>query len=134
MKVYIFVALGGFSGAISRFFCSQLFDQEGTLLPIETLIINLIGCFLLSYLIHLPAFQRKWPQDVRTGITTGFIGSFTTFSTLSVESLQLLQQNQGEWMVSYIIISLIGGYIFVHLGYRMASIPAKRRSERERQS
>lgn len=134
MRLYLSVAFGGFLGAIARASSSQFLPGEGTPFPIGTFIINLIGCFFLSYLIHLPSFQKRWPLYIRTGITTGFIGSFTTFSTLSVESLQLLQHNQWEVMASYLLLSVLGGFIFVHFGLLMASKRNQQGNERENQS
>ncbi|MFP3381294.1 CrcB family protein, partial [Bacillus sp. SIMBA_069] len=71
--------------------------------PLATLLINLAGCFLLAWLTTYITRLNILPSEVITGIGTGFIGSFTTFSTFSVETVQLI--NHSEWSTAFLYVS-----------------------------
>lgn len=68
-----------------RYCISLLFgDTDGY--PFATLTVNLIGCFLLPFLLNHPNVKQKLAPELLTALTVGLIGSFTTFSTLAVET------------------------------------------------
>ena len=97
LAIYMYIALGGASGACLRYFLSQLMLQWfGKGFPFGTLLVNVLGSFCLGYLYaHLEHGQIEivvW----RTTIGIGFLGALTTFSTFSVDTLMLLQQ--GMWL------------------------------------
>lgn len=127
---YIFLILFGVMGAMSRYGLGLLIDTAHY--PLATLIINLLGCFLLAFvtrfLTQLPALS---PQ-LTSAIGTGFIGSFTTFSTFALESTELLQGGDYLSAASYIFISLFGGLIACVLGFQLGSVLLDRRKEVER--
>ncbi|MCQ6281039.1 fluoride efflux transporter CrcB [Bacillus sp. EB600] len=92
--VYIFVGIAGVLGSLSRYYLGL---SIGTWwhhdFPLPTLSINLIGCFILSWLtMYISRLNLLHPYLV-TGIGTGFIGSFTTFSTFSVETVKLIHSS-----------------------------------------
>ena len=85
MSEIIFVSIGGFFGAISRFAVSKsVKSRKKTSFPVGTFAVNLMGSFLLGLLIGM---HLKGDHYALLGI--GFMGSFTTFSTLMLESEQL---------------------------------------------
>ena len=94
-KVYkmnvLFVMIGGFFGAISRFALGEWIHTSNGF-PLGTLFINLIGCFFLGWFLTFVSQKKKIRPELTLLIGTGFVGSFTTFSTFSVETLTLLQQ------------------------------------------
>jgi len=85
-----------------------------------TLAVNLVGCFLLGGIAQYGLTHLSIPPEWRIGITVGFFGAFTTFSTFSWEAVQLLQD--GEWgrAATYVLTSVIGGLLAVVLGMRIA--------------
>jgi CrcB protein len=86
------IGIGGFCGAICRFLVSgRVHELAGTAMPWGTLAVNFCGSFLLGFIIPLPAGQWFTPQ-VKAATTVGFLGAFTTFSTFSVDTLELLQR------------------------------------------
>ncbi|WP_170292077.1 fluoride efflux transporter CrcB [Heliobacterium mobile] len=94
---YLSVALGGFIGAILRYEIGQFFlpaVQEGGGFPWGTLMINLTGCFALSLFLTLTLEFISVDPNIRLGVSTGFLGAYTTFSTFALESIKLLQQTQ----------------------------------------
>lgn len=116
--VYFVVGLGGTLGAIARFLVDLLL--AGTMLPPSsgTLIVNLAGCFMLGFFLSL-RLERVSPI-LRVGVATGFLGSFTTFSTFSFKVLELFLQWGLQTSVIYISLTAIGGYCFVRLGQALA--------------
>ena len=113
---YLYLGIAGAIGASLRYSLGQFVHWWVHGFPLGTLLINLSGSFALSWLNQ----QLHWPSAWRTVIGSGLIGSFTTFSTFSVETIKLLIQ--GQWLVSftYSSLSLIGGLFFAYLGYRFA--------------
>ena len=105
MSEILLVSADGFLGAISRFAVStQVQKRNRTSFPAGTLIVNLVGAFLLGLLIGL---QIKGELYSLFGI--GFMGAFTTFSTLMLESEQLKNTGKNLLFYSYIISSYLLG-------------------------
>ncbi|MCL0081547.1 fluoride efflux transporter CrcB, partial [Peptococcaceae bacterium] len=114
---YLYVGLGGILGSISRYIISLLIIPVNQIpFPWDTLIVNLLGCYLLSFLASLQLNRLKISAHLRSAILIGFIGSFTTFSTFSVEIMHLLNSSQYITVVIYSAVSLAGGLILAGLG------------------
>ena len=88
--------------------------------PINTLIINVIGCFLLALIITVAFEILKFSSNLRIGIASGLLGAFTTFSTLCKETAGLISQEFYFLAVSYIAVSIILGLLAVYLGVAIA--------------
>ncbi|MFD2616695.1 fluoride efflux transporter CrcB [Terrilactibacillus laevilacticus] len=118
--LYFIVGLGGVFGALTRYFFGISFTHVWQhSFPLPTLLINLIGCFLLSWLTTYLSRRKIFPRDVVIGIGTGYIGAFTTFSTFSVESISLLKTGYYSLSLVYILLSLLGGLFTSWLGYQL---------------
>lgn len=87
--------------------------------PISTLTVNMIGTFLLCFIIAGAFRTLSAHKDVQDIVTTGFLGSFTTFSALSVETLLLVENNQFILAGLYVLCSIIGGLSVGALGFRL---------------
>lgn len=112
------VAIGGFFGAISRFGISRLFKKyDHSDFPYATLFVNLVGSFLLGYVIG--------SDIVETGILllgTGFLGSFTTFSTFKLETIQLHADKKWKPLITYLLISYTVGILFAFIGMALGKV------------
>lgn len=117
-KMYLSVGVGGILGSIGRYLVAEMFPTMHTL-PIATLIVNLTGCFLLSFLLFSLMIKRRFKPWVFTGLTTGVIGSFTTFSTVIVELYDLSQKDL-FLTIFYCFVSLFGGLLCCYFGYSLA--------------
>ncbi len=117
--VYLAVAIGGFLGACARYLVTEAI---GTLrgFPIATLLINLCGSFGLAWFYTITVERLPIHPHVRAGIGTGFIGAFTTFSTLNVELWSLWRSGLWGWFGLYAVASYIGGILASGAGYTLA--------------
>lgn len=118
-RMYLAVGFGGMIGAVCRFSLSSLFPSE-TGFPFATLLANLIGCFLLSFLLNQSVIKQKLSPKLFAALGTGMIGSFTTFSTFMVETVTLYESNT-VLAFSYVGMSILGGLCFCFIGYWSAS-------------
>ena len=119
MMKYVFVMLGGFCGAIVRFGIGQLLPVTGSF-PFATLSVNLLGCLFLGWFSTISANSNKLKPEHVLLIGTGFTGSFTTFSTFSVETIQLFENGYFITACSYVLLSVIAGLLLVFLGFKLA--------------
>lgn len=107
LRVFM-VGLGGVGGALARYGFSLLLNERG-LLPWGTLAVNLLGCFLLALFLTVALSRLSGSSYFVLAVATGFVGSFTTFSAISVEGV-LLMQNFAGYALLYLGLTLTGGY------------------------
>lgn len=115
--IYLYIAIGGASGACMRFFLSQLvFQWFGKGFPFGTLLVNVVGSFSLGFLYSLIEHGQMEATLWRATIGIGFLGAFTTFSTFSVDTLYLLQQ--GLWLkgILNVLLNTLGCLLAAWLG------------------
>ncbi|HEX2944985.1 MAG TPA: fluoride efflux transporter CrcB [Clostridia bacterium] len=121
MRKYIFIGIGGFLGAILRFLTKSvpIYNYHENV-PLNTLVINVSGCFVLALLLTVAFEIWEFDAEIRLGIGTGFLGAYTTFSTLCRETTELLFKGYYFSAVSYITISVVLGLAAVYLGVVLA--------------
>ncbi|MGA9466574.1 MAG: fluoride efflux transporter CrcB [Exiguobacterium marinum] len=120
--LYIYVGLAGAVGALARYGLGLLVDSfETSPFPVATLFINLIGSFLLGWLTHRFLQAEKPSPQIVTIVGTGMIGSFTTFSTFSVETIQLVENDHALLAVAYVFLSITLGLWSSWFGYRIGT-------------
>jgi fluoride exporter len=111
----------GTAGTLARYGLQGLVQERtGPGFPSGTLTVNLIGCFLLGAVGEYALTHLTIPPEWRIGITVGFFGAFTTFSSFSYETVRMVQD--GEWRNAaiYLLASLLGGLLAVFSGIRIA--------------
>jgi CrcB protein len=100
------IAVAGILGCWSRYLMTQLIQAIwGTSFPYATLIINISGCFLMGFLFVETLERLTLPIPLRTGILTGFLGGYTTFSTFSMETVLLLESGEAVKGGLYLLLS-----------------------------
>jgi fluoride exporter len=116
MQQIILIAVGGSLGAVARWGLSTYISQSTNgSFPWGTLIINLTGSFLIGMFMEL--FDRAMiPSEWRSFITIGFLGAYTTFSTYTLESVNLLRDGELRLATVNILSSNVVGIISVVLG------------------
>lgn len=122
LKKYILVSIGGFLGATSRFAVKSLFLMDNSLLlfPIGTLVVNITGSFALAFFLTLVSGILTFDEDIRTGVAVGFLGAYTTFSTLCKETVTLLTEGSYLYVAGYVVASVGLGLAGVYLGWYVA--------------
>lgn len=104
MNNILLVALGGSIGAVFRYLLSILMLQLfGSAFPFGTLLVNIIGSFLMGIIYALGQVSEVSPE-LKALVGVGLLGAFTTFSTFSNETLLLIQS--GVWLKAFLNIAL----------------------------
>ena len=93
MHPIVLVGIGGFIGAVLRYVMSGIVQNmtQSVTFPHGTIVVNILGCFLMGIFSHLMESQAGMTAEMRLFLLVGLLGSFTTYSTFSHETLNLLQ-------------------------------------------
>ncbi len=104
------VGLFGMAGALLRYM-TGVWVHAGwsSPFPLGTFAVNMSGCLALGWLSAWTAARPGMPAWLSAGISTGLIGSFTTFSTFSVETMELFRDGEIETAGLYVALSVVGG-------------------------
>jgi fluoride exporter len=95
MHPIVLVGVGGFIGAVLRYILSGFVQNltQSVTFPHGTFVVNITGCFLMGILSHLVESQAGMTAEMRLFLMVGLLGSFTTYSTFSHETLNLMQDH-----------------------------------------
>jgi CrcB protein len=112
------IALGGAFGAVLRFLlATSIYNGLGRAFPYGTLAVNLIGSLLIGLLTTALVVEKiALSVNYRAAILVGFLGSFTTFSTFSLDTVYLLEQGQLSKAGMNVFISLVSCFLAVWIG------------------
>ena len=111
------VFIGGGVGSMARWLVSLKLNSASAHLPVGTLIVNLVGAFIIG--LTLALFSRMTHIDPvwKLLITTGFCGGLTTFSTFSVEVVYLIQEGKLAWAAGTILLNVAGSLAMTMLAF-----------------
>jgi CrcB protein len=120
----LYVALGGSIGASLRFSFYLLFKSFLTLnyLFLSTLLVNIIGSFIIGYAIFLLESKNITQDFIKYFIIIGLLGSFTTFSTFSLENVEMLVDKKIIQAFFYMSFSLSLCLLFTYIGLNLNKI------------
>jgi CrcB protein len=113
------VALGGAGGAALRYQLGQWFPVAGGTFPTTTFAINVSGAFALGVLYAWLARHRPDDRWRRALVGIGFMGAFTTFSTLCTETVLLVRDDASGVALAYVVASLAAGVVAAVVGVRL---------------
>ncbi|MBI1239228.1 MAG: fluoride efflux transporter CrcB [Alphaproteobacteria bacterium] len=115
MVSVLVVAAGGAIGAVVRFLLSGfVMRQVGGDFPFGTLTVNIVGSLVMGILVETFATRFQVGPEVRSFLTTGFLGGFTTFSAFSLETVLLLSRDDYTGAMLYVLASValsVGGLL-----------------------
>lgn len=121
MRKYVFISIGGIIGAVLRYLIRSIpWDHYSGNLPVNTLIINITGSFIIAFVLTAANDVLKLDADLKAGVATGFIGAYTTFSTLCKETANLISQGHYSSAVFYVTVSALLGIAAVYAGVTIA--------------
>ncbi|MGK0464904.1 fluoride efflux transporter CrcB [Clostridium sp.] len=121
MRKYALIAMGGMLGAMLRYFIKNIHIYPyKEFIPINTLFINISGSFVLALTLTVAFEIYEFDADLKLGLATGFLGAYTTFSTLCKQTVNLMNEGYYYSSISYIGFSAIFGFASAYLGVALA--------------
>jgi len=113
------IAVFGMMGVLVRYFLDMRFSDGSSTVPLTTLWINVIGCFIAGSLACL--ILNFGASALTTGLLVGFCGGLTTFSGYAIHTMNLQSQGESFKALAYIVLSPIIGLIFAYLSFTLTS-------------
>ena len=111
-RLLLLIGIGGFIGSVARYLLQQfIYRFYPASFPVGTLSVNLLGCLLIGIFYALSEKGNLLSPEWRMFLTTGLCGGFTTFSTFSYESVQLLNDGEFVYVIVYATASVLFGIL-----------------------
>lgn len=120
------VGIGGFLGACLRYAIAQLFLRHAEAFPVGTLIANVLAGLLIGFIIGLDRGSGFFSPNARLFLTTGMLGGLSTFSTFSMETVDLLMAKRYLPALAYILLSLGLSLAGVAAGLALAGLVGRK--------
>ena len=121
LRTLLAIAMFGTLGCWARYGQTILMqDVYGRNFPVEVLSINVLGSFLIGFLFIETLEVLTLGPALRTGILTGFVGGYTTFSTFELETLLLVENGEALKAALYALLSVGLGFVGVFFGANIA--------------
>ena len=122
---FFMVAIGGGIGAGCRYLFTEMMMQfvRGNSFPITTILINIIGSFLMGFLHFLfTNYLDSLSPQIRLLLATGILGGFTTFSAFSLDVFRLINANQISLVLAYVFSSMIFSILAIFFGFYLSKL------------
>jgi CrcB protein len=115
----LYIGIGGFIGAVARYYLGNLAHDWLRIhnFPIGILIVNVLGCFLIGMLSGIIETKVLISEHLKSLLIIGLLGSFTTFSTFSNDTLRFITTGNFFYAILNIFLSIFVGLLFVWFGY-----------------
>lgn len=114
---------GAALGGLLRYVVADLVQRNAKIIfPLGTLSVNVIGSFLLGFIIFFLGEREIISAEMRLFLTVGICGGFTTFSTFSYETLSLLQESEFLYASVNIVLNVVLSLIAIYLAYLLSKI------------
>jgi fluoride exporter len=121
-RVLIVFGAGG-AGCVARYLVALAIGRRG--FPYATLIVNLVGSFLIAFILELALLRKDVPANVQLALITGFLGGFTTYSSFNAETTRLVLDGHAARGVANLCATVLGalgaGLLGLWLARRIAS-------------
>ena len=124
MQAYLWIGIGSALGGMGRHWCNGLIARmAGVAFPWGTLVINILGSFVIGFAAAAMGSEGRWPTTVTAQqfVMVGICGGYTTFSAFSLQTLTLMQN--GEWFdaASNVVLSVVLCMVAVWVGHLAAA-------------
>lgn len=121
----IYIGLGGFIGAVSRYLVSRYLGNLIPSFPLGTLAVNILGSFILGFIIYSLSQGKTISPDMRDFITIGIIGGFTTMSSFAYESFRMAELGQMLFFALNIALNIVLCIAAIYAGKELAMLLTK---------
>ncbi len=118
----LYVGLGGFLGAVSRYALSLALGGFSLVIPYGTLLANVLGCFVIGVVLGLTVQTDAVSPGARLFLATGFCGGFTTMSSFVYELASLARAGDVAIAGLYLSVTLIGSIAFFYVGTMLVQL------------
>ncbi|MBX9697488.1 MAG: fluoride efflux transporter CrcB [Alphaproteobacteria bacterium] len=119
---YLLTGFGGALGAMSRVFLANILPASLYGIPIQILIINIFGCFLMGMLAELMTLHFLISDSLRYFLISGFLGGFTTFSTFALDFWILIEKDSIFVAIFYATLSVLLTLVCFFCGLKLIEI------------
>jgi CrcB protein len=117
MQTMFLIALFGAFGCLARYVLSGwVYKSFGGVFPSGTLAVNIVGAFCIGLIMEFSMRSVLVSPSLRIGLTIGFLGGLTTFSTFSYETFRLLEEGELLIAVGNVLVSVLACLVFTWLG------------------
>ena len=116
MMEWLAVFVGGGLGSLARFGLGKSLGATVAGFPLATLLANIAACLVLGFFAGYAANKGQFPPALKLGITAGFCGGFSTFSTFSLESMSLMGNGKIALAAVYVVLSVSFCFVGVWAG------------------
>ena len=121
MREVVFIAGFGALGCVARFCLSSwVYSWMGRDFPYGTFAVNIIGAFFIGFVMEFSLASTLISPNLRIGLTIGFMGGLTTFSTFSYETFKLLEDGQFMVALTNVLLSVLVCLLFTWIGIHAA--------------
>jgi CrcB protein len=123
MDKLLWIALGAVLGAWSRYFMGLwAVEKWGSSFAVGTLMINIIGSFVMAWVLYLNSSRGVFSPNIRLFLTVGFCATYTTFSTFSWDTLRHISEGNFKFASMNIILSVGGCLLGTWFGITMEKL------------
>lgn len=110
------VGVGGFIGAVCRYLIGLIPLEQGSVFPVKTFAINVLGSFVIGVIAALAAKDSWLDPQIVLFLKVGICGGFTTFSSFALETADMLKSGSEATAVLYVSLSMVIGVAAVFVG------------------
>ena len=123
MNVILLVAIGGAVGSVARYLMAAgVQSSTGWAFPIGTVLVNILGCFLIGMLYVWLVVRPDPRNDLRALLMVGVMGGFTTFSSFSLETITLAMNGNAGGAILNVVISMVACLVATTIGISLARL------------
>lgn len=121
METVLYIAVFGALGCLSRYYLSGwVYELFGRAFPYGTFAVNIVGAFCIGLIMEFSLRSALVSPQLRIGLTIGFLGGLTTFSTFSYETFRLLEDGELLIASANVLFSVMTCLVFTWLGIMAA--------------
>ena len=122
MGTALAIGVAGFFGSVARYLVQGFVGRASEVFPWGTLVVNVTGSFVLGLAVGALSHRVAVHPDLRVAVTVGFLGAYTTFSTLTFETHELVRSGAGAAAAGNIVLSIAGGLLAVWAGMSLGRV------------